>query len=288
MQGYRLNEGLYKTDLLTDDDMWKSFNWLFSTHSKNDTSYKFIFLKAIIDCIDKKDVNGKISFDILFEDYTRLSWNLILKYGLLQKAVARDGRRSTLENTLYNRCSEYKRFEELFEEEKKRVCHEVKMQCKKYVVGALYGDTDGFIYSFSKKEEWIKLNPLMEDFIRKNRVIIENLNYFKWADFYKSINDDKRVSDLSDEVKLTVARKDENIYRTILAYEFESTNNQYSFSHNTLELLWNSKEVSEESTVIDEYSVENEFYKDMEHMRKYMDDPVLLLSEIKKKKRMNI
>ena len=54
MQGYKLAEGQYKTDNLTTDKMWDTFNWLFSAYSRNDTSYKFIFLKAVIDCLDKK------------------------------------------------------------------------------------------------------------------------------------------------------------------------------------------------------------------------------------------
>lgn len=54
MQGFKLNEGKYRTDKLTDDDLWNAFNWLFSSYSRNDTSYKFIFLKSIINSIDKR------------------------------------------------------------------------------------------------------------------------------------------------------------------------------------------------------------------------------------------
>ena len=51
----------------------------------NNSSYKFVFLKSIIDCLDKKDTLGKIGFDILFERFTSISWNLVLKYGISQK-----------------------------------------------------------------------------------------------------------------------------------------------------------------------------------------------------------
>ena len=134
MQGYKLTEGQYKTDKLTTDKMWDTFNWLFSSYSRNDTSYKFLFLKSIIDCIDKKDARGRIAFDVLFERYTRLAWPLVLKYKLSQKAQASDGRKSTLENVLNSRYDSYVDFDELFNDEKDRLCRDVKQQCKKYVV----------------------------------------------------------------------------------------------------------------------------------------------------------
>ena len=68
--------------------------------------------------MDKKDAKGRISFDTLFQEYTKLSWNLVLKYGLAQKRATRDGRKSTLEKVLRSKYDRESEFDELFEDEK--------------------------------------------------------------------------------------------------------------------------------------------------------------------------
>lgn len=286
MQGYKLLEGKYNTKKISKDEMWDVFSWLFSSHSRNDASYKFIFLKSIIDCIEKKDSSGKISFDILFTEFTRISWNLILKYGISQKGEASDGRISTLERVLRSEYTSKDDFETLFDEDKRKICRKVKNECKKYVVGALYGDTDGFIYSFSKKEEWIQMNPEIEDFIKNNVGLIENLNYYKWAQFYQLINDKKKENELRKLIDSSMVRKNENIYRSILASEFEKTDTKDGHQAlNTVELLIaadNSRDMLNED--IDNDDVEKEMFKDSESMKMYLSDPVLLLNYLMKQK----
>ena len=283
MQGYKLLEGQYKKRKLTKDEMWNSFNWLFSSHSRNDSSYKFIFLKSIIDCLDKKDSFGKISFDSLFTEFTRISWNLVLKYDISQKGVVKDGRISALERILKMNYTSEDRFEELFDEDKKKICDKIKSECKKYVVGALYGDTDGVIYSFSKKEEWILLNPEVEEFIKNNIGIIENLNYYKWAQFYMSVNDVFKTNKLDELVDSGNSRKNENIYRTVLANEFENKPKVERQQINTIELLL-SAEAIEDVKMIENCDVEKEFFKDFSSMRQYMSDHILLVNQLKKEK----
>lgn len=283
MQGYKLAEGQYKTDKLTTDKMWDTFNWLFSSYSRNDTSYKFLFLKSIIDCIDKKDSRGRITFDVLFERYTRLAWPLVLKYKLSQKAQASDGRKSTLENVLNNRYDSYIEFDELFNDEKIKICREVKRQCKKYVVGALYGDTDGYLYSFSKKEEWIELNPVIEEFIKDNQGILENLNYYKWAQFYEHVNDSEKIDNLRSSLKKEITRKNESLCRTVLAQEFEVTGGPNVSRINTLDLLMAAEATTSTDELLDA-DVEEELYKDSSHMRFYVKDPIQLINKLKKEK----
>lgn len=86
------------------------------------------------------------------------------------------------------------------------------MQCKKYVVGALYGDANAYIYSFSKKEEWIELNPIMEKFIRDNKELIESLNYYKWAKYYENVNDTETTIRVQKLIDSKVTRKNESVY----------------------------------------------------------------------------
>ena len=279
MQGYKLSEGTYDSKNKTKDEMWDIFNWLFSSRSRNDASYKFIFFKAVIDCLDKKDRSGKISFDILFTEFTRISWNLVLKYGIAQKGEASDGRISSLERVLRAHYTAEDSFDELFDEERLRICKEVKAECKKYVVGALFGDTDGVIYSFSKKGEWIQMNPDVEEFIKSNIGIIENLNYFKWAQFYQMINKPDKEAWLKEIVDQDVTRKNENIYRTILALEFEMTSKTRI---KLAELLIGTESGGVKE--VDNSMLEKELFRDPANMKQYMADPILLLNYLKKEK----
>ncbi len=87
MAGFDLKEGMYEARNVSDDELWSAFAGVFSSKSRNDSSYKFGFLKAIIDNLYNVDANLKLSFDQLFNKFGEIYWNLILKYGLRQKAV---------------------------------------------------------------------------------------------------------------------------------------------------------------------------------------------------------
>ena len=63
----------------------------------------------------------------------------------------------------------------------------------------------------------------MVQFIKANRGIIENLNYYKWAKFYEQVNDKATEEKLAFLSSNGFARKNESIYRAMLAYEFERT-----------------------------------------------------------------
>ena len=68
--------------------MWSAFSNLFSSHSKNSSSYKFGFLKAIMDNLYNVDQNLTLTFDQLFGTFTEVYWNLVLKHGIRQQPVS--------------------------------------------------------------------------------------------------------------------------------------------------------------------------------------------------------
>ena len=88
MAGYDLAEGRYENRTLSDDEMWSAFSNLFSSRSKNSSSYKFGFLKAIMDNLYNVDENLSLTFDQLFETFTEVYWNLVLKHGIRQQPVS--------------------------------------------------------------------------------------------------------------------------------------------------------------------------------------------------------
>ena len=225
--GYDLKEGKYDTRYVSDDELWAVFSFFFSSKSKNDSSYKYGFLKAIIDNLYNVDEELKLSFDQLFSKFGEIYWNLILKYGLRQKAKTNDNRETYLEQVLHAATEKYRidaaiPYESLSPEMMLDISHQVKVKCKKYVVGALYEDTKHLFYSFSKKEEWMQINPLMYEFLCKHKVAIEKLNYYEWARFLEKVNSEPLATHLLDKIDKSAKRNNLSFYRQILFNEFES------------------------------------------------------------------
>ena len=225
MAGFDLKEGTYSVQILAEDEMWSALMGVFAPTSRKDTTYKFGFLKSIIDNIYNVDENYRLSFDKLFGKFTEIYWNLILKYELRQKAPNKVNRTTYLEQILYAAKEKYNLqehipFESLIEEHKTEIIHQVKMKCKQNVVGALYGDTKELFYSFSKKEEWIEINPQIYGFICKHKLLIEKINYFEWAKFLEGANDERDSLQLLSKLDASSKRNNLSIYRQILLEEF--------------------------------------------------------------------
>ena len=107
MAGFDLKEGEYIKCIMSDDDMWSALSCVFSAKSRNDTSYKYGFLKALLDNLYNVDENLKLTFDQVFSKFGEIYWNLILKHGLKQKASTNDNRQSYLEQVLHCAANKY-------------------------------------------------------------------------------------------------------------------------------------------------------------------------------------
>lgn len=226
MAGFDLKDGVFDNRQLTEEELWSIFSRVFSEKSRNDTSYKFGFLKAILDNLYNVDNNLKLSFDKLFMKFTEIYWNLILKYKLRQKAKTKDNKRSYLEQIIESELGKSKiiseiSFEALNDNIKVDICHKIKSKCKQNVVGALFGDTSGVFYSFSKKEEYIQLNPQVFTFLSKHKKVIEKLNYYEWAKFLEKVNNNETTQCLLNKLDYVTKRNDLSVYRQILYDEFE-------------------------------------------------------------------
>lgn len=227
MAGYNLSEGRYENRTLSDDEMWSAFSNLFSSRSKNSSSYKFGFLKAIMDNLYNVDENLSLSFDQLFGTFTEVYWNLVLKHGIRQQPISERSNSTYLEQALNLTAMKYAitaeiPFESISDEAKIEVCKRIKSKCKVNVVGALFWDTKGLFYSFSRKEEWLQINPQMYQFICKHKLVIEKLNYYEWAKYLEKINDDSVMDHLLTKIDKSSERENLSIYRKILFEEFEN------------------------------------------------------------------
>lgn len=229
MAGFDLKEGRHEERNASDDELWSAFACVFSSKSRNDSSYKYGFLKAILDNLYNVDINLKLNFDQIFSKFGEIYWNLILKHGLRQKAATNDNRATYLEQVLYSAKEKYNisdpvPYESLTPDMMIDISHQVKVKCKKYVVGALFEDTNRLFYSFSKKQEWLQINPVMYEFICKHKVVIEKLNYYEWARFLEKVNVESVTTKLLDKIDESAKRNNLSMYRQILYEEFESKN----------------------------------------------------------------
>jgi len=227
--GHLLKEEKYIDRPLSDDEMWSAFAYLFSTKSVNDTSYKFGFLKSILDNLYNVDENLVLTFDQLLSKFAEIYWNLVLKHHILQKNPGKTNRQSSLERVLYDAKERFQieediPFESITPEMKFYVCHNVKQKCKQNVVGALYADLGGLFYSFSKSGEWIQFNPQMYEFACKHKVAIEKINYYEWAKFLEKVNENSVVDHLLSKIDESTlhTRNSLSYYRDILFQEFEN------------------------------------------------------------------
>ena len=225
--GASLREGTYRLGHLSDDEMWSAFAYLFSSKSKQSASYKYGFLKSILDNLYNTDDHLVLTFDQLFSKFAEVYWNLVLKYKIRQAPVIIGGKTTKLEQALWEakaRCSvaEDLPFESIPDDVREYVCRRVKIDCKENVVGALYGDLQELFYSFSKKAEYIQINPVMYEFVCKHKIAIEKMNYYEWAKYLEKINSDDVMDHLLTKIDESAKRNNLEYYRNILFEEFEN------------------------------------------------------------------
>lgn len=223
MAGFDLREGEYRQEIVSDDELWSALCGTFSSRARHDTSYKYAFMKAILDNLYNIDDAYVLTFDQLFSKFAEIYWNLILKYNIKQKSGSKT---SYIEQILLNAKLKYKLtedipFEALQTEDKEDICYKVKQKCKNNVVGALYGDTQQLFYSFNIAEQRVTLNPLMYEFLCKHKVFVEKVNYFEWARYLERINDEQSTMHLLSKLDESDKRNNLSPYRKLLYNEFE-------------------------------------------------------------------
>ena len=88
----------------------------------------------------------------------------------------------------YPVLSDQMSFEAINENIKTKIIIEVKKECKRYVIGAIYGDTDGTFYTFILGCEILKLHPDVLSFFQKYKNILLKLNHYEWIKFLERVN----------------------------------------------------------------------------------------------------
>lgn len=298
MAGFDLEEGKYFNYKVTEEELWKAFHLIFSTKTRNTTSYKFVFLKSIIDSLNLADNNLLLTFDQIFERFTEIYWILVIKYNICQGRAAEH--RTYIEQILCGFVEEigYEQFNIMFNDlpdyTKSIIIEKVKRKCKRYVIGALYNDSNGLLYSFSKKDEWIMINPQMYLFLQKHKDAIQELNYFELAKFIEGINTAFTVQRVRMKIKNGNSIEGLAVYRQMLYEEFEECNSVIykDVKINTVEMLYGAEECydkalkleKENDRIISLSNKKNSFDEDTKSMMKYLGEPERVLKMLKLRK----
>lgn len=231
MAGWDKKSGIILSNTVSEDKIWSLFNYVFSNACSKRNTYKFGLIKAISDNLFNCEwtVSGyKLSFNDLFSKFAENYWNLVVKYGLRQMRPDGKSEYSKIEQIFLDIVQKYDvlkelTFSSLTQNDMDWVTRETAKNCKQYVLGALYNDFEGLFYAFDvNHQDYIILNPPVYDFMLRYKPEIEKLNYFAWAKFLETINDESVLIKLLDKLELaTPHREDLSIYREILRKEFE-------------------------------------------------------------------
>lgn len=233
MVGWNLKEGKLLEHNISHDQYWSMFNYVFSDGCRKRSTYKYGLIKSILDnlfnCTDD-GVGYFFSYEILFTKFAENYWNLVVKYDLRQ--MRSDGRSdfSKLEKIFKSVVTENPvlkslEFESIDKTLKEKIIKEVTRECKKCVVGALYSDFEGTIYSFDLAGSGICLSYEVYEFLLKYKTELEKLNYYSWAKFLESVNSDDVLIRVLEKLELATPRRNNlSVYREILRKEFEADN----------------------------------------------------------------
>ena len=218
---------------ISDDEYWSLFNFVFSESCHKTSTYKFALLKSILDnLLNNTPVeNGQLIFySDLFAKFAESFWNLVVKYHLHQQKPTAEGKTSKIEQIFgeavkTNPVLENLEFASIEENTKSKLIQKVQAECKKYVLGALYDDFGGKLYSFDQNVNFITISQSAYGFLLKYKIEIEKLNYYAWAKFLEKINEENVLFHLLSKLELSLPKRTPlEIYRDILFSEFEECN----------------------------------------------------------------
>ncbi|EZP75793.1 HNH endonuclease [Parageobacillus genomosp. 1] len=186
-----LKVGEIRETYLTEQQIWQMFNMFFSTKSKNTTTYKFGLIKSLIENLYNVNDNLEVNYYLLFESFTKIYWNLVVHHQLRQGNNSL--KNSEIEKILLNFQQEYEipndfRFDKLPYDLQLSLIQKVKKKVKRYVIGALYGDSGEVIYAFDINKEYMKLNYTVYQFMLKYQRVLTYLTNYHLALFLEKYN----------------------------------------------------------------------------------------------------
>lgn len=207
IEGWKLKEGTAIYSVVSDDELWTASMKVLSSQAAKTTTYKYALLRAILENLYKTTSRLELSFDLLAESFAKLYWNLVVRNGYsqgYQAQIEKDLRKIQLNFNIPAGAS----FESLQENHRLGLIHLIENNIlKKYVVGALYADTGGLLYGFSKKDRKVTLTLSSYEFLLKFQTTIFKLTNYELAKFLQKKNTDLTQGILLDEIENITQRE---------------------------------------------------------------------------------
>ena len=213
MAGSDLSNGSYLDSPISKEDFWRVMNQFFSSKSRKNSSYKYVFFDSLLFCIKNMKNENDLSFYDIFRPFVELYWVFVLRYGIRQNLRTRNGTKTEIEKILYsyeNRDNRYreKLFNDLPFQTQELILNDSVEACSRYVIGAVYQDSDKMLYSFSKQKKLLQVNPGVLPYLLEYHNKLIDMNHRALAAFWVKVNSNSSedefygiLQDLSKEYK---------------------------------------------------------------------------------------
>ncbi|QKS73064.1 HNH endonuclease [Paenalkalicoccus suaedae] len=206
---------------ITEQDVWSHFNYIFSSRSKNSTSYKFVLIKSLLENLYNVNSELELNYYQVFESFTKIYWNLVIHHKLNQ--INMTGKKAGVQSELEEFQTAHSIddsivFDKLPAQQQLRLIKRVIKRSKINVMGAIYGDTKGHIYSFDNKKEYLKLTPSFYKFMQKYQKVIMYLANYQLALFLEKFNESGNTEQLLFKIENVSKRSSlDSFYHILLS-----------------------------------------------------------------------
>lgn len=220
--GWDLRVGEIQETYVTDEEIWRALN-NFYARSQVTMSYKYGFLKALMENLYNVNQDLVLNYDKIFYSFTKIYWNLVIHHSLGQSNNRKQP--SAIQKVLGNFCQEYAipkewTFDKLEASLQLEIIKSIKNKGKRYVIGAFYADTQNFFYEFDLKKEHLKFSAPVYKFLQKYQKIITYLTNYHLAKFLEKHNDVPNINYILGKVEVISKRSSLNeFYQILMKYD---------------------------------------------------------------------
>lgn len=200
MAGWNRYRGELVSTTIADKEFERLFSNFFSSSARKTTTYKYAYMKAIIDLVDELEIDGDVvslPLKSVFEKFTEYYWQLVVKYDIKQKRGAGE---SSIERILKNEiCVENDSLPE--KAPKNKIISKVARECNRYVTGALYEEFEGKLFAFNLHNSTVlKFDKNAILFMRRNKKKLLNSDLKAWASFLEEIETNSVKRKIANEL----------------------------------------------------------------------------------------
>lgn len=183
------------------------------------TTYKHMLMKALLECTTELSDSGILTFQQISRHVTKMYWNLIVTHGLRQ--VNQLGKLSSVEKMMLTFQATHEipstwNFDRLPVSQQQQLIRNVNQFYKKYVYGSFYASFEGTVYSFNRKEEWVKLVPGYIVFFEKYKRVLMNVTNYQLTVFLEKYNTRDAMEQILSKLEFVSSRQSLDEFKQIL------------------------------------------------------------------------